>query len=1451
MNGTGDVGGVDPVASASGANATLPPLTDPFPLEEEGDVWLTHIERRIFGVIRATIEHYGLQVVPRVAGGWVRDKLLELDSDDLDFSLDGMMGEDFARIVTEYIAETAGQVRKASVGVIKSNPAQSKHLNTATFKLFGRAVDANNLRTETYENDSRIPLVAMGTTRDDCLRRDFTANSMYYNVLTRKVEDISGTGLWDLTNRVLHTPLPAFKTFNDDPLRVLRCARFAGRFGFHVTLEIDRAATHPSVHKNLLHKVSRERFGIETRKMLHCLPAVVDSFSLLTRWGLRPVVFVYPKPVDDPSLVAQRRANNAGNKPAATAIAKAMPPVVATATPMTPVPGAPSAAVAAEAADKKPKNLNQQSQQQEGQMNDVATPTAGNTGAPAQQQQQRQYKTKEKPVPPPIPKIPAISLSEEHVSRYPYYRLRETSYLYTTADGTVLTVLPSSQAKPPGTASSASTSSSSSSTTTSSSSSSASSSSPDDAAPVLAKEDHVLSQQCLHLLCCTLETMQTQPWFAGLVEKRATKTDVLALDAKMLADGSFAGIPPAGSASTSMGEGSAASPPASPAVGARSLEGEEASKPKSKPKIPDPLPPSPTTEWFKKAAVEWESLGNADSPSSSSSSSSSSLVQESLTHLARAALGVCERSASLYKDGSIASIASSSSSSSSSSSASTTATSTTASSSTPPFAYASSWSSMSSILEPNVDAGAMAALAAYLLPFAGYEAQLGGKGKGKSRGLPYQLAIECLKLSAAEAEAVDALSTFAIKINVVAIEFWDAVSAVISLTSAASSASSSSSSSSTSTSTSGDLDAAYAALASAIQEVGLLISSLSDIAAVRDPYLLPAFVLAEGVAQAMASVPSDTYCLPKVQRKLREARAALSTDADLPIARGAAVGSSTSSSMSSPTLPSLSSLPPLLTRHRSIEQVLTSLKPLPPAPPVDVTFLTSPHAASSSTANSRPAATHGGNGNNSSSNSNSSSIADVSGKLPTFSSAGLVFSSPAASTSTVSYASVPPRPPTSIPSSSSLSSSSSSLSLSAVPREATRDDMDLMKLSRKPSPVPLPPSTPTTAAAAAAMSLSVPTPSTPSARSPFEAPVDKWTSEDSFIDALLAAGVLLGAEAQQEQQQQQQEQEQEKQQQAQDAKMKDADKTSSVATPFILSPAPRARALSDKRTRPADLASLHSTATISPAASATASSSVSVGTATSAKLTTATLAAVIASSTSSSSSYSSPSLPDSTESAKAASFSYFPVVLNRQPAIGNTVSGPPLASSNSAPQSSSSSSLSTASSALSSVACAPLRLPAIFDWYVPPSLISVSPATSNPSSSTTTTTSSSSSPTVPRPTGPAAVSALPRCFSVAALRALWLFLDAFALSLRFSANDPPVMFGGAIIKAFANIDRMIVGKAGEELKRFKFVYPFATEVEAKQHLDLVLSGKEEALSAELKAVLAAVASGAGVPRKKQ
>jgi len=151
---------------------------------------------------------------------------------------------------------------------VKPNPDQSKHLATACFRLYGLSLDVNNLRTETYTEDSRIPVTSIGTPAEDSQRRDFTVNALFYNVSSAAIEDFTGLGLADMHNKIIRTPLPAAETFRDDPLRMLRAVRFAARLDFVLDSGVLEAAADSSMHELLESKVSRERFGIEVDKMM-------------------------------------------------------------------------------------------------------------------------------------------------------------------------------------------------------------------------------------------------------------------------------------------------------------------------------------------------------------------------------------------------------------------------------------------------------------------------------------------------------------------------------------------------------------------------------------------------------------------------------------------------------------------------------------------------------------------------------------------------------------------------------------------------------------------------------------------------------------------------------------------------------------------------------------------------------------------------------------------------------------------------------------------------------------------------------------------------------------------------------------------------------------------------------------------------------------------------------
>ncbi|OAY73071.1 CCA tRNA nucleotidyltransferase, mitochondrial [Ananas comosus] len=231
---------------------------------------LTEKEENIFGRLLDVVRHFKLETQLRVAGGWVRDKLLRKDCYDIDIALDNMLGRDFCEKVNEYL-KFVGEEQQG-IGVIQCNPDQSKHLETARMRICDTWIDFVNLRSETYAENSRIPTMKFGTAEEDAYRRDLTINSLFYNINTNSVEDVTGRGIQDLKSGRIVTPLPPKATFLDDPLRVLRAIRFGARFDFELAEELKEAASDEEVKTALANKISRERIGHEAFSFLFSLP---------------------------------------------------------------------------------------------------------------------------------------------------------------------------------------------------------------------------------------------------------------------------------------------------------------------------------------------------------------------------------------------------------------------------------------------------------------------------------------------------------------------------------------------------------------------------------------------------------------------------------------------------------------------------------------------------------------------------------------------------------------------------------------------------------------------------------------------------------------------------------------------------------------------------------------------------------------------------------------------------------------------------------------------------------------------------------------------------------------------------------------------------------------------------------------------------------------------------
>ncbi|GAB2228985.1 hypothetical protein Droror1_Dr00023119 [Drosera rotundifolia] len=252
------------LAAAMG-EATTASLTSMPRVHVKETIDLKEKEKMIFDRLLDVVRHFGLRTQLRVAGGWVRDKLLGKDCYDIDIAIDNMLGREFGEKVIEYLSSRG---EKARIDVIPSNPDQSKHLETAMMRLFDISIDFVNLRSEVYCENSRIPTMTFGTAEEDAYRRDLTINSLFYNIKTNKVEDFTRRGITDLKYGKIVTPLPPKETFLDDPLRVLRAVRFGARFGFTLDEALKEAASCDEVRAAIGDKISRERIGREVDLMI-------------------------------------------------------------------------------------------------------------------------------------------------------------------------------------------------------------------------------------------------------------------------------------------------------------------------------------------------------------------------------------------------------------------------------------------------------------------------------------------------------------------------------------------------------------------------------------------------------------------------------------------------------------------------------------------------------------------------------------------------------------------------------------------------------------------------------------------------------------------------------------------------------------------------------------------------------------------------------------------------------------------------------------------------------------------------------------------------------------------------------------------------------------------------------------------------------------------------------
>lgn len=232
-----------------------------------------HFEQGLFPQITATADELGLECY--VVGGYVRDLLLNRHSNDIDVVVVGS-GIEMAKAYGKRLGTGT------SVSVFKN-------FGTAQVKQNSIEVEFVGARKESYQRDSRKPIVEDGTLTDDQNRRDFTINALAVCLNEDRLGELVDPfdGVSDLKEGIIRTPLDPDVTFNDDPLRMMRCIRFATQLNFYVEDE-----TFKSIERNCerIRIISAERIIDELNKII-LSPVPSKGFIDLERSGLLEIIF--------------------------------------------------------------------------------------------------------------------------------------------------------------------------------------------------------------------------------------------------------------------------------------------------------------------------------------------------------------------------------------------------------------------------------------------------------------------------------------------------------------------------------------------------------------------------------------------------------------------------------------------------------------------------------------------------------------------------------------------------------------------------------------------------------------------------------------------------------------------------------------------------------------------------------------------------------------------------------------------------------------------------------------------------------------------------------------------------------------------------------------------------------------------------------------------------------
>jgi len=232
-----------------------------------------NIESEIFHTISNCCDETNIECY--AIGGFVRDLIIgKTSATDIDILVVGS-GIDIAK-------KTAKRLK------IKSKITVFKNFGTAMFKYDGYDIEFVGTRQESYSKSSRNPIVKPGTLDDDLNRRDFTINTLGISLNKNNWGDLLDkfNGIKDLENKIIKTPLEPKQTFSDDPLRMLRAARFSSQLNFQIDINSFNGLIS---ERERIKIISPERISEEINKIIMTSKPSV-GFKILESTGLLNII---------------------------------------------------------------------------------------------------------------------------------------------------------------------------------------------------------------------------------------------------------------------------------------------------------------------------------------------------------------------------------------------------------------------------------------------------------------------------------------------------------------------------------------------------------------------------------------------------------------------------------------------------------------------------------------------------------------------------------------------------------------------------------------------------------------------------------------------------------------------------------------------------------------------------------------------------------------------------------------------------------------------------------------------------------------------------------------------------------------------------------------------------------------------------------------------------------